>query len=173
VKGVFTQGKGGNYNGFYYDNLRDEATDACMTLVVPGLIRSQLTQNQTIQCNAYLTKKMQQNAGRIDLQLNVVELLSKSSSTYSETQIKSFEILEKKAALGHKDIDSFIKSKITKNESISINIIVGKSAIIQEDIKHQLKEAVGYYKVHFIPINLTSTKEIIESLNYYNGKTTS
>jgi exonuclease VII large subunit len=171
VKGIYTQGKGANYNGYYYDNLKDETSDASMTLVVPGLIRSQLTPNQTIECFVHLTKKMQQNAGRIDLQLIVVELLSKSSSTYSETQIKSFEIMEKKAALGLKDVDSFIKAKITKDEPISINIIIGKSAIIQEDIKHQLKEAIGYYKIHFSTINLASTKEIIENLEYFNGKT--
>lgn len=171
VKGIYTQGKGNSYNGFYYDNLRDEATDACMTLVVPGLIRSQLTQNQTIECYAHLSKKMQLNAGRIDLQLNMTELLSKTSTTYSETQIKTFEILEKKAALGLKDVDSFIKTKITKGEPISLNIIIGKSAIIQEDIKHQLKEAVAHYKIYFRPVNLTSAKEIIENLNYYNGKT--
>ncbi len=44
VKGIYTQGKGGNYNGFYYDRLKDETSDAFMTLVVPGIIRSQLTE---------------------------------------------------------------------------------------------------------------------------------
>jgi len=171
VKGVYTQGKGANYNGFYYDTLRDETSDACMTLVVPGLIRSQLSPNQTIECIAHLGKKVQLNGGRIDLQLNIVDLLSKSSSNYTETQLKAFEILERKAATGLKDVDNFIKSKITKGDTITINIIIGKSAIIQEDIKHQLKEAIGYYKIYFRPINLTSTKEIIENLHFYNGKT--
>ncbi len=171
VKGIYTQGKGGNYNGFYYDNLRDETSDASMTLVVPGLIRSQLSQNQTIECYAHLAKKMQLNVGRIDLQLTLVELLSNNSSSYSDTQLKSFEILEKKAELGRKDVDTFIKSKIINGEPIAINIIIGKSAIIHEDIKHQLQDAIGHYKIHFRQIKLTSVKEIIETLNFYNGKT--
>jgi exodeoxyribonuclease VII large subunit len=171
VKGIYSQGKGNNYNGIYYDNIRDETTDACMTLIVPALIRSQLDQNQTIECHAYLTKKMQQNAGRIDLQLNLVQLLSNNSTTFSETQLKAFEILEKKATLGRKDVDTFIKSKIINDEPISVNIIIGKSAIIHEDIKHQLQDAIAHYKIHFRQITLTSVKEIIENLNFYNGKT--
>lgn len=142
VKGIYTPGKGANYNGFYYDNLKDETSDACMTLVVPGLIRSQLSPNETIECHAHLTKKVQLNGGRIDLQLNVVQLLAKVSSTYSEAQLKAFELLERKAGLGRKDLDSFIKSKVVNGESISINIIIGKAAIIDEDIKHQLQDAI-------------------------------
>lgn len=170
VKGTYTHGKGANYNGFYYDTLRDETSDASMTLVVPGLIRSELNSNDTIEFYAHLSKKVQLNGGRIDLQLNIVELLSKSISTYSDTQIKTFELLEKKAQLGHKDVDAFIKSKIINNEPVLVNIIIGKSAIIDEDIKHQLKDAVSFYKINFVKINLTSIKEILEAVNYYQTK---
>jgi hypothetical protein len=166
VQGVYIAGKGTNYNGVYYDTLKDETSDACMTLLVPGLVRTQITQNQTVECYAYLTKKVQLNGGRIDLQLNVVELLSKKKSAYSDTQLKTFEILEKKAQIGRKDLDTFIKSKIIKGEQITVNLIIGKSAIIDEDIKHQLQEAIAFYKFHFIKINLTSIKEIIENLNF-------
>ena len=86
------------------------------TLLVPGLVRTLITQNQTVECYAYLTKKVHLNGGRIDLQLNVVELLSKKKSAYSDTQLKTFEILEKKAQVGRKDVDTFIKSKIIKGE---------------------------------------------------------
>src|SRR5687768_16183090 len=106
VKGIYTTGNGINYRGAYYDNLKDEASDACMTLIIPGLIRNQLIQSQIIECNAYLTKKIQLNSGRIDVQLNVVELLSKNSASYTEAQLKGFEILQRKAEAGHKDVDS-------------------------------------------------------------------
>src|SRR5688572_21525407 len=68
VKGIYSTGNGINYKGIYYDNLKDETSDACMTLIIPGLIRSQLIQSQIIECNAYITKKVQLNGGRIDLQ---------------------------------------------------------------------------------------------------------
>src|SRR4051812_31283231 len=108
VKGIYAAGKGTSYNGFYYDNLKDETSDACMTLVVPGIIRAQLSPNEIIECNVYLVKKVQLNGGRIELQLNVVELLSRNASTYSEAQLKGFDVLKRKAGIGYKDVDGFI-----------------------------------------------------------------
>lgn len=141
-----------------------------MTMVVPGLIRAQLCSGEIIECNAYLTKKVQLNGGRIDLQLNVVELLSKNSSSYSEEQLKAFEILTKKAQVGHKDVDGLIKTKIINAEPITVNILIGKTGIIDSDIKHQLQEAIAFYKFYFIRINLSSEREIIESLRFYQRK---
>lgn len=170
VKGIYTAGRGTSYNNVYYDTLKDETSDACMTLVIPGLIRAQLSANQLIECNAYLSKKVQLNGGRIDLQLNVVELLSKNSSSYTEAELKTFEILKKKAELGHRDVDGFIRSKIINGEPITVTILIGKAGIIDSDIKHQLQEAISFYKFYFVRINLTSQKEIIENLNYYQKK---
>ena len=169
VKGLYTEGKGINYRGYYYDNLRDETSEACMTLIVPGLIRSQLKPNQIIECEAYVTKKIQFNGGRIDLQLNVVDVLSKVASTYTDKQLKTFEILQQKATTGHKYVDGFIKSKIITGEPITLNILIGKAGIIDSDIKHQLQEAISFYKFNFIRINLTSEREIMESLNLNEG----
>src|SRR3954464_8325254 len=67
IKGIYIPGKGVNYNGFYYDSLKDESTDACVTLIVPALIRHDLTPQQTIECTAYITKRVQANASKIDL----------------------------------------------------------------------------------------------------------
>jgi len=89
IKGIYTPGKGLNYNGFYYDSLKDESSDACVTLILPAPIRHHLTAQQMIECNAYLTKRVQLNAGKIDLHVNVVELLSQQESLYTEEQLKT------------------------------------------------------------------------------------
>ena len=59
---------------------------------------------------------------------------------------------------------------IINEEPITINILIGKGGIIDEDIKHQLREAIGFYKLFFTRINLSSEREIIESLHYYQRK---
>src|SRR3954467_4760493 len=83
IKGIYIPGKGVNYNGFYYDAIKDESSEGCVTLIVPGAIRHDLTPEQTIECTGYLSKKVQLNTGRIDLQVNVIELLSQQGSKYS------------------------------------------------------------------------------------------
>src|SRR6266498_4302606 len=150
VRGIYIVGKGVNYNGFYYDSLKDESSDACVTLIVPALIRHNLTTEQTIECTGYLTKRVQLNAGKIDLHVNVIELLSQQESKYSEEQLKAFEILQKKAEQGYKDIDGFIKTRIIQRQPITITMLIGKTAIIDSDIKHQLKEAIGLYDFRFV-----------------------
>lgn len=166
IKGVYNIGNGNSYKGIYYDVLKDEATDAFMSLLVPEVLRAGLSPNELIECNIYLTKKIQLNGGKIDLQLNLIEILSKNVASISDVQLKTFDILQRKAEIGYKDVDSFIKSKIVNSEPLSICVIIGKSGIIDSDIKHQLQEAIGFYKFNFVRINLTSDKQIIESLNH-------
>ena len=169
IRGIYIAGKGVNYNGWYYDSIKDESGDGCATLIVPASIRHTLTSEQTIECTAYLSKKAQLNGGRIDLQVNVIEILSQQESKYSEEQLQMFDILQRKAELGHKDVDGFIKTRIIQNEKIIVTIIIGKNAIIDSDIKHQLKEALAFYDFRFIRINLNSEVEIIRALKQYDG----
>ncbi len=167
AKGTYIPGKGQNYNGYYYDQLRDEASDASITLIVPAIIRADLIAQQTIECQAYLTKKVQANGARIELQLNVTELLHQQESQFTPEQIKALELLQRKAKNGYKDVDAFIKTKIIKSEPIRIIILIGKTGIIDSDIKHQLEEAISFYDFRFERINLTSEKEIIDALYHY------
>jgi exodeoxyribonuclease VII large subunit len=169
VKGIYTAGNGRSYEGLYFDNLKDETSDASMVLAVPAVIRPQFLQNKIVECNVYLTKRVQLIGGRIDLQLNVVEVLSGNSFSYVNTQLKAFDIVRKKAEAGYKDVNGFIKSKIINGEPITVNILLGKSDIIDSDMKHQL-QAPPFYKIYFIRINLTSEREITESIHYYAKK---
>ena len=167
AKGTYIAGKGQNYNGYYYDQLKDEASDASITLIVPAIIRANLIAQQTIECQAYLTKKVQANGARIELQLNVTELLHQKESQFTPEQIKALDLLQRKAKSGYKDVDAFIKTKIIKNEAIHIVILIGKTGIIDSDIKHQLEETISFYDFRFERINLTSEKDIIDALHYY------
>ncbi len=164
VQGIYSPGNGISYKGLYYDSIKDETGDACMTTIVPGLLRAQLMPNQVIECSAYLSKRIQLNGGKIDLQLNIIELVSQSVSTYTEDQLKAFQVLERKAEVGYRDVDGFIKSKIINSEPLTVCIIIGKAGIIDSDIKHQLQEAICFYKFNFIRINLTSEKQITEAM---------
>jgi len=143
--GIYIPGKGQNYNGYYYDQLRDETSDATITLIVPAIIRANMIAQQVIECQAYLTKKVQANGARIELQLNVTELLQQQESQFTPEQIKGLEILQRKAKEGYKDVDAFIKTKIIRNEPVRIVILIGKTGIIDHDIKHQLEETISFY----------------------------
>ena len=92
IKGIYTQGTGNNYNGYYYDVLKDEGSEAYITLIVPAIIRASLTPQKTIECIAYMTKRVQANGAKIELMVSVVEVVSKQERKYTDDQFKAFEV---------------------------------------------------------------------------------
>lgn len=160
-----------NYSGCYYDNLKDEYSDANITLVVPALLRANLEAQQVIECSAYLTKKVQANGARIELQVNVMEVHSQEESKLTDDQIKAFEILQRKAVLGYKDVDAFIKTKIIQQQPVKVTIIIGRTGIIDSDIKHQLRDALTFYEFNFVRVSLSNENEIVEAFRVYDQKT--
>jgi len=164
LKGIFQLGKGGFYNGSYYDSLRDESSDAQITLIVPALIRNEMQHNKTITINGFITRRVVNNSSRIDIQLTVTDLVDQTQNKYSAEEIKRIEIQQAKAASGFRDVQSWIKEKIITGHPFKIGVIVGKTAIIDNDIKHQLRESIAFYELEFHKINLSSETEIIQTL---------
>lgn len=164
VKGIFIPGKGMNYNGVFYDSLKDEASDASITLIVPALIRNRITPNKTILFWAYITKKVVNIGGRIELQINMSELVEQTHNKYSEEELKAIELQQLKAQQGFRDVNSFLKNKIINNEKVRVKILIGKTAIIDQDIQHQLEEATNAFDIAFQRVSFTSETEIINAL---------
>jgi len=164
LKGVFQLGKGGFYNGSYYDSLRDESSDAQITLIVPALIRNEMQPNKTITINGFITRRVVNNASRIDIQLTVTELVDQAQNKYSTEEIKRIEIQQEKASAGFRDVQSWIKERIINERPFKIGVIVGKTAIIDSDIKHQLRESIAFYQLEFHRISLSAEQEIVQAM---------
>jgi|GEM_PF-618434 len=188
LRGIFLAGRGVTYAGFFYDTLKDETTDAVLTLVVPALLRNGLTHNKTIEFYGYITKRVVMNGGRIEVHAVMTQLLQQTVNTYSEKEIRTVEILQQKAADGFGDVDGFLKSRIVRaggggggvgeagigderlEERIRIRVLIGKTAIIDSDINHALEEAVGFYSLQYERISLSSEAEILGALRRWNSR---
>lgn len=168
VRGIYLAGKGVTYAGYFYDTVKDEATDAVLTLVVPALLRNGLAHNKTIEFYGYITKRVVLNAGRIEVHVTMTQLLQQRVNTYSDKEVRAIELLQKKAARGYGDVDNFLKSRITNDERVRIRILIGKTAIIDSDISHALETAVAAYEIAFERINLHAEAEILQALHRYN-----
>jgi len=69
IKGQYVPGRGMNYNGFYFDSLKDEIQRRSITADRSGTTQGKTWQaQQVIECSAYLIKKVQANGARIELQ---------------------------------------------------------------------------------------------------------
>jgi exodeoxyribonuclease VII large subunit len=168
LRGIYLQGKGVNYSGIFYDSIKDELTDAQISLLVPGLLREKIPSNAVIEFLGYITRKVVNSGGRIEIQVNIIELLAEAERKYTEEEIQSFDILQRKASMGYRDVESALKSKLIQQIPISIKILVGKGNIIEHDIKHQLEETISFYDFEFIPISISGEGEIIQAINRLN-----
>ena len=156
------------YSSFYYDQLKDEASDYSIQLIVPALIRNQLTDNKTIEVICYITKKAEKD-GSVRLLTTVTDLINQTQNKYTSEEIRTLEIQQKKSEKGFRDLDSFIKNCIYEEHKPSINIIIGKTAIIQHDIIEQMSEAGSLYNINFIPTNISSVPDMVSAIQASNN----
>lgn len=157
------------YSGFYYDQLKDEASDYSIQLIVPALIRNQLTGNKTIEVISYITKKAEKD-GSVRLMATVTDLINQTQNKYTSEEIRTLEIQQKKSEKGFRDLDSFIKNCIYDDRKPNINIIIGKSAVIQHDIIDQMSEAGSLYNINFIQTNISSVPEMVSAIQASDNK---
>jgi exodeoxyribonuclease VII large subunit len=163
MKGIYFQKPGRSYNGIWYDELRDESAESTITLKVPDLLRTKLTSNTTIEVRSYITKRID-NRGSISIQINLIELIEQTHNKHSDEEIKKIDIINKKISAGFRDLDSHIKQYIYNNQKPKIKILHGHSAIIDQDIKTQMAEAIALYEIEFIPTTISSITDIISTL---------
>ena len=156
------------YSGFYYDQLKDESSDYTIQLIVPALIRNKITSNKTIEVICYITKKAEKD-GTVRLLANVTDLVNQTQNKYTSEEIRTLEIQQKKSEKGFRDLDSFIKNCIFEERKPNINIIIGRTAIIQHDIIEQMSEAGSLYNINFIQTNISSVSEMIATVQAANN----
>jgi exodeoxyribonuclease VII large subunit len=168
LKGVYLQKGTMNYSGYWYDELKDESSDNTIKLLVPDLVRNQLTNNKTIEVICFITKKADKK-GNISVMATITDLLNQTQNKYNDEEIKAIEIQQQKSQMGYRDLDSFIKKSIYDNQKLIIKVLYGKNAIVDKDIIHQMSEAVALYDISFIPTTITSVTDIISTLKNYNN----
>lgn len=172
VRGVYQPGRGTNYNGFFYDTLRDEATDASMTLVVPALLRASLQAGALIQAYGYIARKVVATGGRIELHIHLDSLLETPQPLFSEEDLRALELQQQKAALGYRDPEALLRARLLAGETARITVLIGKTAIVDADITHSLGAAASAFDVHFHRVNLQSERAILQALQEYDDEST-
>jgi len=170
LKGIYIQGKGNQYSGYFYDTFRDESSDAAITILVPPLIRNELQPNKTVTVNGFVTKRVINSSGSIQIQLTVTDLVEQTLNKYNDDDLKKIELMQRKAVTGYRDVYSWLKEQIIREEPFKIGVIIGKTGIIDNDIKHQLRESIGFYDISFHRINLSSEEEIVTALDRLNNE---
>lgn len=117
-----------------------------------------------------MTRRIVNTSGSIQIQLTVTDIVEQTQNKYSDDDLKKIELMQAKAASGYNDVYSWLKEKIIAEEPFKIGIIIGKTGIIDNDIKHLMRESIGFYDLSFHRINLSSEQEILTTLDWLNNE---
>lgn len=163
VKGIYLKVGRESYGGHYYDRVKDEASDFTVTLITANLIHNDLKDNTTILFTCFLSRKINKQ-GAIEFHLNFIDLVNVTVNKFSAEEIKSIEIINNKLKTGIKDLDSHIKQHVYNNTQMKVAVILGRNAIIDNDIKTALGAAVAHYSINYFRVSLSSIKEISDAI---------
>ena len=163
VRGIFKKVGTSNYGGNFYNRLKDETGENSITLITSALMHNKLEDNKTIEFNGYITRRVDKQ-GRIELLINFIELISQQVNIFSEEDTNKILLINKKVETGFKDLDAVIKDAIFNKRKLSIKVIMGKSGIIDSDIKDAMEIAISLYDIEFHRVSLSAPKEIINKI---------
>lgn len=162
AKGVYERQDKKEYSGYFYDKLKSIDDNKSIGLRLSSLLRSKLENGQTYLIKGFIEKKV--NFSNIELILFADEILLKEDRVIDENQIRRFELLQRKASLGYKDIESLIKNSIYNNERIKIANLYGTTAIVHKDFEKGIAEAISRFKISEHRCNFASKESLTNKI---------
>lgn len=168
LRGRYALGNGKAYINYYYDTLYAEGDSTMITLKIPALLRTKITNNKIYTLRGFVEKTLR--GSRIDINFVVDGIVSQEQSSFSEEDLKKYELIQKKLELGSKDLENLIRTKILNGEKIKIVNIYGHNAIVQKDFKEGLDVSEQYFDIVDDECNITSSTSIISKLTQLSSR---
>ena len=163
LRGRYAFGGGKAYTNYFYDTLYSEADSISITVKIPALLRSKIINNEIYTLKGYIEKILRNS--RIDINFVVDGIIAQEEGSFSEDDLKKFELIQKKLEIGSKDLESLIRTKLLNNEIVRVANIYGHSAIVQKDFSEGLDVSQKYFEIVEYTCNITSPTSILTQLS--------
>lgn len=163
LRGRYAFGGGKSYTNYFYDTLYSEADSISITVKIPALLRSKIVNNEIYTLKGYIEKILRNS--RIDINFVVDGIIAQEEGSFSEDDLKKFELIQKKLELGSKDLDTLIRTKLLNNEIVRVANIYGHNAIVQKDFSEGLDVSQKYFEIVEYTCNITSPTSILTQLS--------
>lgn len=165
IEGVYINQNLKEYDGYYYDKIKEIHSDQKITLVIPKKIKEVLISNFIYLFSGYLTKKITVE-GYIQLNFKVTQLLSHEGKSNNDSfnETKAIAIKNNKTLKEYKNFRLFVEEKLLNAQKPRFALIIGDNAIIKDDIFNALGEYKKCYIIEEHKTNLSSVEDIISKL---------
>lgn len=150
------------YNGYYYDTLKSPNDNKSIRTKIPSLLRSKLENNAIYIFKGYIEKKI--NFSAIELLFVVDDILQKEVNNVSETDLKRFEMLQKKVVTGFRDLEALVKDHIYNERKLRVANLYGTTAIVNSDFDLGIAEARTRFELSEFRCNFSSKQELMSAI---------
>lgn len=167
LKGLYCRGVNKSYSGYYFDKIKDENGGFYITAKVLEEVRYRVNDGSIYIFKGFTNRQIDKTEGRIKIIYTIADIVpeSEQKKPISTVEDKKFEIQRKKSDLGYKNIEEVLKNKLYNNKPPNIALIYGITGIVDDDVKHAMKEASIKYNLKENRINLSSKDEIIKRID--------
>lgn len=145
-------------NRYYYHNLFEPHGGESLLIIIPDYLRKKLQDGEHYQLEGIPDYYLKENYLQICFKVSKIlgQFEPETTSEY-KTIINS---LIEKYKNRNKDLDAYFKSFLSNNKEIPIDIIIGDSAIVEQDIYEGLLGKKRYFDITIHKASFGSYKEI-------------
>lgn len=163
VRGIFKQGAGKSYGGYFYDIICDQYSGQELNIKIPGPLRDNLTDGNLVDLAGVIERRLNQK-GYIQLTLAVTRADIVMEQTLSEDDMKRIEIRNRKAEQGFKNVDLILESRLMADERPQIALVYAETSITDADFNAGKEAAESKIDFDEFRINFAKPDEVIENL---------
>jgi len=156
---------------YRYDVIRDEDTQAELTLQITEKQTENLKDGNLVTVGGVLGRRVQNN-GHIQLMLVVSRVEVMKEQVVDEDELKRIELRRKKASIGFKNVDGILEQKLFSDERPKIALVFATTSITMADFNagiNAAKSAIDFeeYRVNFSsPSDFTALLERLDPLGF-------
>ena len=146
IEGVYNMVGSHAYNGgiWWYDEIKSQFDNSKLKAMVPTGIRNQLNQNDVVQLSGTISKTINDYDGKIELLLRVSSLVGKQVNVISDEEMHRLQLLQKKAAVGSKPVDSLLESILYSDErKPRVALLYAENSVTDKDFQAGIQAASG------------------------------
>lgn len=167
IKGIYQQGNGVSYNGYYYDKLKDENSVTQVEILVLETIRAKMKPNSLVIVSGMITKRIEGMKSTVRLLFRVDSIVEEvKAQVIDKDDQRRIELRQRKVAMGFKNVDSILESMLLKGERPKIALLLAESSITLRDFESGKRAAS--VEIDFVEdrVTFTQTSQLCAKLRY-------
>ena len=164
VTGIYARTAKQNYNGWYYDTLKDQNSDQELSLMIPQGLRDELENGSLVTVGGTVYKKAG-NRGNIQLGFKVSRVETLQQQAVSEEDMNRAELRSRKTQRGFANVDAILEGILMRGERPKVALVFAASSITMADFdagKHAAEASMDFTEYR---VNFSSAKDLCDLLS--------